>query len=821
MIKPTKRHGKDGLLKCTILPDTTIANLIDEQFLSVIQKIQELSETIQSNEFIGFKTWSEQPWNPFLLEWLVEFFPVESLPNLGKGYAANFLKDKYILAEQAFDLSPKSAYRTTVSSAAEANHIPTAKDFNTYSGSSILTPYAASLLEERITNYLKPYTQEENNSSKNAVADNITNPVYKVITECRERWEKNQARDRQLEAYIRARIPHNYPRYTEATKIDANDFFGKLENIQDVEKWYKKQNLQTIPNLLHTFKKAQDNLGKINCLSQALGGFNAALLMHKQTLQLKINDPIGFQDYYRFTQEVQEAVAHSTTVAPQPLDRFNPIRAGEMRLINLQLIDTFGQVKILDWDRDQVIVPETMKSKEKQRVFLHPRLVQPARINFQWLPAEDNKPNQTESKSKSNFTSICGWIVPNNLNNSLLIYSTSGQALGSIETSGKWIYAPGPNLVEVNQIPNPHLQKVIQKILDLNKLGTDFIKQFVNVLNNALENIQLGQLTQSNLLSLLVGRPIAVVRASVNLQLEGLAAINQNWQIFQQDMLENRSIEKTCSQRRETNGFTNVEFPIRIGEYQQFNDGVIGYWKEQENGQYEGDIFYAQQSDAVESQYIETQYWDTTNNQPGIEEGPINIIQTLDSPPQQLTMLIDPSCAVHISAGILPTKVVTIASEEYVPILEKLEVPFLTSPILTHRREYNLSLPKVPQYAWSWLEKTGEEWHKIYDFPTINKSTLQQYNPKPVSDSEIESIWQKLITEGWLKTIPNDSSNAAIVPKENRPKKNIDLSDQDKKIDQFLNIHQLSLMSASSQVSFAETQQIREGWLLLKKVKDQ
>jgi hypothetical protein len=41
---------------------------------------------------------------------------------------------------------------------------------------------------------------------------------------------------------------------------------------------------------------------------------------------------------------------------------------------------------------------------------------------------------------------------------------------------------------------------------------------------------------------------------------------------------------ETPIEQRETNDFTKVEFPIRIGEFQHLNDGLIGYWLETEEG---------------------------------------------------------------------------------------------------------------------------------------------------------------------------------------------------------------------------------------------
>lgn len=57
-----------------------------------------------------------------------------------------------------------------------------------------------------------------------------------------------------------------------------------------------------------------------------------------------------------------------------------------------------------------------------------------------------------------------------------------------------------------------------------------------------------------------MGQPIAVVRATLNLQLQGQPAINQDWSVFRQDL------ERT---ERETNQFEQVQFPIRLGDYRK------------------------------------------------------------------------------------------------------------------------------------------------------------------------------------------------------------------------------------------------------------
>ncbi|MEM8715572.1 MAG: hypothetical protein AAGE92_07305, partial [Cyanobacteria bacterium P01_G01_bin.4] len=528
-VAASQRHGEDGrlsedgLLECKMIADRTIQSLVAEDFRSVFDTIDQLAPQGEQ-EKIGFSLWTAQPWNPILLEWLVEVFPVAEGGNktsANRKYSEDFLTQNYALDTKDIDLSPKP--RQSVVTDAAADRIKTDQDSNIYSGSSILTPYANSLLQMRIEAYLQKHKTLET--------------YYQ---------EQNIATDQQ--------------------KINLLP-----RQIEDIEQWYANK---TFSDPIYTAIKAYQELQNLNCLSQCIGGFNDALLMHKQTLQLALEDPIGFDAYQAFTDQVAAAVGDEAESAPQPLDDFSPIRSGELRIIDLQLVDTFGQVKNLDWQVDSdeyVIRPEPMKTAENNRIKLPPRFVQPTRINFRWLSANDA--DNKETTDDPSTTPICGWILPNNLNGGLTFYDNVGQALGAINVNGEWDDVPGETTLattvfegqEIPNIANPHLHKVVKTILTS---GPEFVENFNLCLNDALNNIDPENFAQNQSLALLMGRPIAVVRAAVNLELQGLPAINQDWIVFRQDMQQMRSLDQ-----RDTDNVTEVKVPIRVGEYQQLNDG--------------------------------------------------------------------------------------------------------------------------------------------------------------------------------------------------------------------------------------------------------
>ncbi len=376
------------MLPCQILPNVTLQNLIPGQLATIRSCI----DAIAPGAPVGFSTWTQQPWNPFLLKWEVEVSPLSNQSNLHPAtgaYQPSFITSNYALPENQPDLSLLAGQGALI------------KAVDVYSGSSILTSYAQSHLKEQLADYLAdPQTD-------------TTTDVYRHM---------KMAND----------------------ILNAADFYS---------------------------------------LSQSLGGFNEALLMRKQTLQLDINDPLGFDDYQSFTQSVRNAVQGESKSAPQPQWDFNPIRCGIMRILRLRLVDTFGQARDLQWS--SVITTEQMASAESDDwVWLPLRLPQPARCNFRWLAANTGEQEMNDHPAT---TPICGWVLPNNLDNNRLIYDNQGKILGIINERAQWdSQAPGCPNITVDAIPNPHLQRMVRYLANQ---GESFVANFISSLDAALANI--------------------------------------------------------------------------------------------------------------------------------------------------------------------------------------------------------------------------------------------------------------------------------------------------------------------------------------------
>ena len=266
------------------------------------------------------------------------------------------------------------------------------------------------------------------------------------------------------------------------------------------------------------------------------------------------------------------------------------------------------------------------------------------RINFRWLSAATGS-QELNSHPESN--PVCGWLLANHLDNSVAVYDSWGNALGIIDQEAKWRNTPGTDAtINPSDFNNTCLEKVIRRLAligdeqDPGDVKKTFLQDFISVTDKALENINPESFTHHRELALLMGRPIAVVRASLNLELRGSPAIHHGWTEFYRDL------ERTT---RETNGFENVSLPIRIGERGQLNDGVLGYWKEDA-------------ANALDTVFHTTVAQNVVTNSTiqSYEEAPLNLLQSPVSAAQALTMLVDPRGEMHATTGMLPAKSINI-----------------------------------------------------------------------------------------------------------------------------------------------------------------
>ena len=444
---------------------------------------------------------------------------------------------------------------------------------------------------------------------------------------------------------------------------------------------------------------------KLSAMAQSLSGLHRALLMRQQTLQLPVSDPLALKmsGYARasfLNGDVAAAIGGRNDLAPVPLGYFNPMRAGWMKIVALRVIDAFGQTRdITDIKvvRARGLVPADKPSSPF--IAFPPRFTQPARLFFRWLAAGNDLDEMTSDPATS---PVCGWVLFNHLDRALMLYDAGGVALGSLNLVGPlWQGAPGnadtfgKTIEQAFAGRNPHLAKFAIDIA--NREGAvDFLADLLTAIDRTAANINPAGFKQDQALSVLIGRPLAIVRASLSLELDGLPSLNESWEAYAASALGKVTTRDSC-------GFASINVPVRLGDLGRTDDGLVGYFIESA-GAY--GTFYAHAA--------------TTSAHGVVAPGPNQIERTADASPVLLTMLVDPCAPVHATTGILPVKAIEIPPGMYSPALTRMAVTFLTAPVLSSQGAFAAPLPDERGYDWSWISRSGEHWNTVDRVPPLN-----------------------------------------------------------------------------------------------------
>lgn len=613
--------------------------------------------------------------------------------------------------------------------------------------------------------------------------------------------------------YLKTTLGRSLERYhTEmATPAEAQaDYLN--DHFNDLISWYQPQVSEALHLVVEI--RAYQALLSIGGLAQAMTGFGEALIMRHQAFQLPVYNPFPYDGDQVFTAKVRQAVQMANEVAPNEYLPFSPWRAGKIALSELELMDTFGRYwppdRVAELEDFTIQVTDTMPELAEsagQDFAIPPRLAQPARLSFRWLAAYEEIEEMDDHPAGN---PICGWVMPNHLDDSLMIYAPEGDALGIIDEGGHWQTFPGNSTPVIPaDIANPHLAQMVQWLC---AQGREFLADFLSALSVAQENMEPESFAQHEAMALLMGQPLALVRAAVGLQLQEPAAINVSRIKVQEDVWAYYNYHAAGAQgprpSRHSHAFEQVRAPLRLGEFHRLNDGLVGYWLEDGRGGYDGNTFYTPQTQPTPglNEHIQTRRQANSEDR---DESQFLIYLTLqDEKPRTITMLLDPRAPIHATTGILPVKDLHIPQDQYQSALQRMQVAFLTAPVLAPQLGMELSLPTEPGFEWRWVQRDGQQWSSISAEGVISKHQLQE-----VAGPATDPLWQALLAQGWLEALSDDT--ARMTPEDKRAPGDLPPPFTPAQEAVELLFHRLRLRPFDPMARFDTRYEIREGWLRL------
>lgn len=492
-----------------------------------------------------------------------------------------------------------------------------------------------------------------------------------------------------------------------------------------------------------TFQDLVNALSNWDVLSQSLGGLTDLIVQQQRAYLLPPYDPNDAN--------IGSTVGGMHTFLPFNLGPaqtgefplFHPVRAGYFQLTsNLRVINRFGQaVDVLNNTfpypvRAGSLDPNASATDNQNLVYLPPRLAQHSRLLFQLLSAADDTKDLDTYPAES---PICGWVLPNHLDGVLAVFDAAGASLGQLVTVDanppwvRWDPVPGTNapLGAPPNLSNQYLQQFVESLLVPNLDGGNALAHMLEVIDSTLWTVDpLGARSNENL-SVLIGRPLAIVRAQLRFELDGDPITELSWPDWDQDPSD---APPPLSPNLPPPAWVSLHVPVWLGDLRSGQDGLVGFFRDDEiaNGVFES--FHALQPIPTG----ETDTFIDTNNNVQIQPQLADVNGVLP-PGKMLTMLVDPRGGIYQRSGILPADRLLLPTEHIKDALAAMTVTFRTGPLLCDPAIVRMPLPSGINGNWSWIHRPGvTTWQEVTD---IKQGNDQARFP----DARAE------ISEGWLK----------------------------------------------------------------------
>jgi len=519
-----------------------------------------------------------------------------------------------------------------------------------------------------------------------------------------------------------------------------------------------------------------DTIGSIDMLTNALTGLGGQLTTRLQTMMQLVTEgsPV------RVTEEQVDLVGpgpwtfkpktgttpNRTPPPGSTLDDlpFFPLRAGHLVVNKLWVIDAFGQVLVgQDPQRQpepiQVVVAQSLLTAgngNEHTVQLPPRLQQATRAELRLVCAEAD---DILANSSVRTSPICGWVMSNHLDDSLMVFDAEGINQGAIlsiqrDTSGnqpasglRWDAVPGSSapLGSPPGLANDHLQGFVSILVARGMTGDSSFGDLLDVIDTALWRIGAGGTTSgSGNLSVLAGRPLALVRARVEFELHGEPLYNQSWAATGRSYVNTESGHPVYDPK--ATPINGVKLNFRIGDLGYPDNGVIGYFVGDDyNTIYSAHEFTptsvmraalkappgARSADAMRLDETATPKTDYVSANHLIEVA-------VNAPPVYVTLLMEPTQVIPFVSGSLPATKIALAPGPTEAALQQMAVTFRVGPILTDLASIRMPLPAEIRGKWGWAART-------------DVTTWETTGTVERQDASVElSNLRPALSEGWL-----------------------------------------------------------------------
>jgi hypothetical protein len=438
------------------------------------------------------------------------------------------------------------------------------------------------------------------------------------------------------------------------------------------------------------FKELADRVADMKVLSQFLSGFNEGMVMYKPDIGFPIYDTDKADA--ELAKEVRCACGEFNNLYPRLDWHFHPVRAGFLAIDTIWIVDAFGRIQnAFDKKKTKVILSEHIKTEGNAFTgwaTLPPQKIQPHRLNIKHLP-------------------VCGWLVPNLLNGSLMVCSREGKLLSVLypktidgkkgvarldfETTLRDAIEP----VDPETKSRDAIELFVQGIIDNTENEADAFGIFMRTVFTAC-NTTINENPATSLLNI-TGTPLALVKAGLQIAMKGRPYYHQ-----------------ACGEQN--TGSAGIPIPVRIGDPRKTGDGLLGFYLDA-GDKTSFDTFYSSHYPA------DTKYLNRNMV--------VNITDEIT-----MYLLLDAYSGVTVTPAALPPKYFNLPQGSVPKTWSGTDAIFLSQYCI---KTGTMRLPLEKSGSWSWHYRDVDSW-KTETCENINNQARDK----------LLRLAEQQISEGWL-----------------------------------------------------------------------
>jgi hypothetical protein len=446
-----------------------------------------------------------------------------------------------------------------------------------------------------------------------------------------------------------------------------------------------------------------------------------------------------------------------------------PLLGGSLTINAMRVVDAFGRTLALN--PAATVTTSVLETKTPGTITVRPRLQHAARWVVRFVGAPD--PTSADPAARPNacvdqitpeamINPVAGFLLPDHIDESLEVFATDGSPIGElshdpITGAVMWEAAPGRPVppdagpftdLSASQAP---IADVAAGVLSADVLArslasppdTTSLSAMLRAIDTTLWTIDTYSAIGSPSIAGLVGRPIAVVRATIMLDTP-----NDTAEVFVTHAGGN------AARKAVFDALAEVQFPFRLGAMERADDAVLGFYLNDDYSRLHlvDKVIASQAPPSGRMQGALGQLGDDIDLTSTPIDHPYIVAEDeiLVRPGQEIavTILMLPAGKLHLTSGILPRKALYLADDWVTPGLNAISPSIRVGPVLVDPSEIRLPLVSAMGPRQRFTRRTGPlTWRE----DPITASTQAAFLPRTPHEAQ----------EGWIRV--NPETDAEIV----------------------------------------------------------